>query len=464
MCPFVIRHSRRIHLSGFSIDWEVPFVSEPRVLAVQSGQTSSVDLEFPCEFAFCVHNERLFLSETPDATQDIANALEFDAQRRETAFGVHDNYAVKDHHRAELIGERQVRLFVPFASLPTPGNVFVLTPGHRLCPAMSALDSQSIQLRDVTVHHCPGMGFIAQRCRDVRLQNFVVAPSGERMTSASADGAHFVNCAGHIELSNCRFENQLDDPVNVHGLYSRISQLLSENEVEVELVHHEQRGIPIAEVGDEMGLVRNDTLATYATARVSHAEWRNRSFSRLRFEDPLPPDLQIGHVLENHEWRPDVTISGCLSRGNRARGFLLSSAGRVLIEDNTFHTPDAAILIAGDANYWFESGAVRDVTIRNNVFDSCLYGVWGKAVIDICPEIGSQHGDSGYHRGITIENNRFLVLDDRLLAVRGVAGLCWRDNTIEPSTDTAYRGVLSQRDEAPPEVFCDIEDCRDVFL
>ena len=58
-----------------------------------------------------------------------------------------------------------------------------------------------------------------------------------------------------------------------------------------------------------------------------------------------------------------------------------------MVEDNHFHNPGAAILIAGDANYWFEAGAVRDVTIRNNHFDNCNYGVWGQACIEISPEI-----------------------------------------------------------------------------
>jgi hypothetical protein len=44
----------------------------------------------------------------------------------------------------------------------------------------------------------------------------------------------------------------------------------------------------------------------------------------------------------------------------------------VLIENNRFPSSGSAILIAGDANAWYESGAVRDVTIRGHVFgESC---------------------------------------------------------------------------------------------
>lgn len=62
----------------------------------------------------------------------------------------------------------------------------------------------------------------------------------------------------------------------------------------------------------------------------------------------------------------------------------------------------SAILIADDANSWFESGPVRDVTIRGNRFIHC-----GEPVINIWPENRTARTDEPVHRNIRIEGNFF---------------------------------------------------------
>jgi hypothetical protein len=106
----------------------------------------------------------------------------------------------------------------------------------------------------------------------------------------------------------------------------------------------------------------------------------------------------------------------------------------VRIEGNHFHTPGAALLIAGDANYWFESGAVRDVPIRGNTFENCNHGVWGRAAIEINPEIAEPHqAASRYHRNIRIEDNTFHAFDGRLIFAQCVDGLAVRGNRVVAS-------------------------------
>jgi hypothetical protein len=99
----------------------------------------------------------------------------------------------------------------------------------------------------------------------------------------------------------------------------------------------------------------------------------DRDNFEVTFEGPVPAGLKVGDALENLTWSPDVTIRGCHFASNRARGALISIPGRVLIEKNRFESSGSAMLIAGDANYWYESGAVTDVTIRHNTFEApCL--------------------------------------------------------------------------------------------
>lgn len=154
---------------------------------------------------------------------------------------------------------------------------------------------------------------------------------------------------------------------------------------------------------------------------------------------------------------PEVLIKNCVIRGNRARGFLLNSRGKTVVENNFFHVPGAAILFEGDASFWFEQSGVSDVLIRNNTFDNCNYGVWGIACIQVGTGIAkSMRPVSRYHKNIVIENNIFKIFDPRLINAYCVDGLTFKNNTIQK--DTSY---ITQFPDAKPFV---IESCDNVKI
>jgi hypothetical protein len=112
----------------------------------------------------------------------------------------------------------------------------------------------------------------------------------------------------------------------------------------------------------------------------------------------------------------------------------------VLVEDNIFESSGTAILIAGDANYWYESGAVKDVTIRNNEFRyPCMSSSYQfcEGVISVFPEIPEVDSNYPFHSNITIENNRFHSFDYPVLYVMSTKNLKFRNNTITRSNKLA---------------------------
>ncbi len=428
--PFVVENSKDITFKNFSIDWARTFHSEARILAVGEG---TIDLEFPQQFPFKIDKGLLVFTGERGELYPFGNLLEFDPAKRETAFMASDYYT-GPNLLASLIGPRQIRLKVPKIK-GTPGNVLVFGAAERLHPAFTISDSARTTLTAINIYACGGMGVIAQRSSDITLDHVRVtpAPNSGRILSIPADATHFVNCTGRITMTDCLFENQMDDATNIHGIYAQIKRQLAPDEVEVKLMHPQQYGFDFIHPGTRLELVHAPSIVTYGEAVVKDVNRLNKEFTHVRFESPLPKELIAGDAVANAGPYPDVVIRRCTIRGNRARGFLLGSRGKIIIEDNVFHTAGAAILMEGDARYWFEQAGVRNLTIRHNRFENCNYGIWGKATIEVGSGIAeSQRAISRYNRNILIEDNLFQVFDEgTLVGAYSVDGLTFRNNRIE---------------------------------
>ena len=427
--PFVLSGSTRTRLRHFSIDWEIPFHGEAEVLAADS---RGVDLRICDDFPHRVADGRLEFGTEPF---EVKNILAFDAERRETAFLANDNYGIGRRCFARKTGTQLVRLEASFSNpLPTPGSILAIMGERRDYPGIIIDDCEDVEIEDVTLRHAGGMGVIAQRSANLTLRRVTVSPPAGRMISTTADATHFVNCRGHVRLLDCVFENQMDDPTNIHGIYAQVAEFSAPDTLLVRLRHHQQFGVPVITPGERIELVRGATLTTFHETTAAAVETLNKEYLRIRLQQPPSAPARPGDVVGNLTCNPNIEIRGCRCRGNRARGFLLSSAGQTVVEDNEFHVPGAAILVAADAYDWFESGPVRDLIIRRNRFLDCNYGVWGHATIQILPRIAEPDPAlPRFHRNIRIENNEFTAFDPRIVFARDIDGLCIAGNQITRS-------------------------------
>lgn len=436
--PFVIEGSSHVTLMNFSIDWKRPFYSQGIISAVDDG---GVEVEIDREtYPYHFEDGQILFDGEGWSHPFNEGVFEVDIKTGGPAYLSGDNFGFMDRPPLHVspAGENRIRFNNRFPHRPTLGNILLLRHYPRLCPGIHIKQSGEVLIERVELNHCGGMGIIAQFSENIHLNQFTVRPTPgtDRLFSVTVDAAHFVNCRGLIRIEDSFFSNQMDDPANVHGINTRIKERRDATSVIAELVHAEQRGVEIAFPGDTMGFAHNNDLLTYATGTIRAIEPIDARYSRLVFTEKLPDALRPGDVIDNHSWTADVHISECTSCNNRARGYLISTPGKVLIENNRIASAGAGIKIGGDANYWFESGAVRDVTIRNNVFGDCCYGVapWGRAVIEIDPEISNPWNNAAcFHRNIRIENNVFRTFDPGILYARSVDGIVFSGNTIEPT-------------------------------
>jgi hypothetical protein len=253
-----------------------------------------------------------------------------------------------------------------------------------------------------------------------------------RVISIIADASHFLNCKGLIKIINCAHTGAMDDFINVHGSYSKIDSIIGGNTVITSRLN--------GETGDEIWFVNPVLCQRSEVCIIKSVERLGDRTSKITFETPLPEGVRSGDYMENKTWTADLEIRNCkILKQHRARGILVTTPKKVVIEDNYFRTAGTAILIEGDMDYWFESGANRDVTIRNNVFDNCLTSgcitgnrwEWGEGIITITPSHRPQDDKTEpYHQNIRIENNTFKTFDTPLMHAISVRGLTFKNNEI----------------------------------
>ena len=443
--PFNLERCSGIRVKDLTIDFTRAFVSEGRVTAAGKG---FFEVEFPEHYSVDLLQGSLRFREPDREVYPFSSLLEFDAARKEVAYHVHDYWIWSDTYPATEVGPRRYRLYRDDFGEATVGNILAFGASARENPAFTLLDCDGVSLQDVRIYNCCGMGVIAQSSKDIELLRVDVEPTpgSDRVISLSADATHFVNCKGSIRMIDCIFRGQKDDATNVHGWYMAVDQVLSPDRLLLRWRNSGQYGIRFIKPGMTLELVDAGTMEAYARASVREVQYLNCEYAEVRFTDALPERVRATDVVAEDDGYPDVLISGCYIGNNRARGLLIGSRGKVVIEKNTFHTPGTAILFEGDGRYWYEQSGVRDVTIRDNIFDNCMYGsfTWGSAVIAVGSGIPDKE-HSRYHKNILVENNLFRGFDRRIVNVYCVDGFTFRGNTVE-FTDADYPAFGSEEE------------------
>jgi hypothetical protein len=303
-------------------------------------------------------------------------------------------------------------------------------------------ESKDITWRNVHFRFLHGMGLVHQFSENLTFDSVVVAPDPDsgRTTAAWADGLHVSGCRGRMLVTNCVFSGAHDDAINVHGTYLRMTERLPGNQIKVRFMHRQTYGFPAFRPGDEVAFVHSDSMRDYGLNRVREARLVEPKEMLLTLERPVPEGFRENDVLENVSWTPAVEIRGCKVRHIPTRGFLVSTRRPVLIESNQFFaTRMSAILMAADAQKWFESGGVRDVTIRANTFVRC-----GEPVISLSPE--NSVANSAVHENVTVRDNRFLLRGTTSVGAKSTKGLRVIGNTLEMERVVDPRSTIVTKD------------------
>lgn len=425
--PIAVLRSRNIRIRNLTLRNSSTMMLEARVTG--HGSDDTVELQpVNGREAFVLKQGRLYAQYLEGTLVPVSTNVEFTGEGGEIAAGTADNTFDVGAEAVTYEDLPDGRMLAHGVRRKPPiGNILVISAARRLGAGMFCEESTGITAENITVNACYGMGFIAQMCGDIHLDRFSTLREEGRMHTSDADATHFVNCSGRITVENCTFEGQLDDALNIHGMYTRIVGK-GEKELFVRQMHEEATGIRIYRPGDRVQALEPAPLIPYATLTVRTVEYLNNEIIRLTFEESVE-EIAVGDDIENITQEADLLFRNNIVRNNRARGMLIANRGRTVIEDCYFHTSGTAVKFESDGDYWFESGGTGDVTIRRCTFDRCKHGGWGRGVIE-CQPRRAVLPDRYFHHYIRVEDNEFRMYQECAALMDNVETFVFTGNRI----------------------------------
>lgn len=459
--PFLFEECNNVKISGVTVNWDIPFTFLGEVIAINPKEGWREIKPMREGFSWKLEKNKIMFPNIDGFNYSIlGSTLPFDKTTKKVVTGAQDMHS--DPTKVIELPNGNLRIYEKQKYYPPIGSLLSSKGDRekdRYAPAFDFKECQNININNVTVHHALGMAYLFERSEDIKILNskVVLPPNTNRVISSTADATHFANCKGDILIEGCRFENMLDDGTNVHGTYVEVNKIIDPRTIRVKLKHFEQLGFKFAAPGDEIWFIKYPSPARAETNKVTNVNVLNETYMDLTFEKNIPTDLKIGDIVENKTWNPTFTVRDCTIRNHRARNLILKTPLKTVIEDNNLSSMMSAILFRGETFFWFESGAVNDVTIRNNKFKN--YADCGKphAAIYITPRLGENFDQTEcYDKNIQIINNEIDGFNPRAVWADRAENLIIKDNKIN----------LNDEEKAPfPDapVF-QLENCKNIII
>ncbi len=312
--------------------------------------------------------------------------------------------------------------------------------------------SKNVRYENVKFHFLGNFGLVGQFSENITYDRLYCAPEwGSGRTCAGfADFVQMSGCRGEVKVLNSYFEGAHDDPINIHGTHLRVTEILSDHRVKVRFMHGQSYGFEAFFKGDAVEFVDGQSLQCLQGAKVKTVERLDEYEMILTLDRSVCADVRACEnvSVENITWTPEVEIRNNYFARIPTRGILVTTRRKVLIENNVFYRlPMSAVLVSDDARGWYESGPVRDVTIRDNLFVEC-----GSPVIALKPEVG--HYKGAVHRNVKIQSNRFVIGSGEVVESRATDDILIEDN---------YIRELGSCDNVEPYFLVD-ESCKNVVM
>ncbi|MBR2616662.1 MAG: hypothetical protein IKC56_00295 [Clostridia bacterium] len=409
--PFIFDGCKNITLSGFTLDYAKAFYMQGEVVA---STDEYVELKVKEGTSLAMQNGFLTqkVEEITQTYHDFPSMWQaFDKELKRVLFGsqcrivrfTDGEETQRDLFRAELLDSGNVRFYGKEMAEFTVGCIVVLNGESRQANTLFAFNCKNLTVQDVTAYYTPSMGVNCQTCHNVTLRRFHILLGEERhgIVTAGADATHFINCTGKVHLKECIFENMLDDGANIHGIFTKVTSV-EKNKVKVILSHNQQYGANVYFKGDTLSVYQGGGLVPRGKAKVLSSELTKENEITLTLKGTLPKE---GDLIENFTRQAKFTFDDCSVTNNRPRGVLVATRKKAVVKNSWFSNSSSCVEVSAESKYWYESGGVKNLLIKNNVFNDFCHQ-YGGAAVGIVPVYDFNEKQPEYYcQNIRIKNN-----------------------------------------------------------
>ncbi len=432
----------KITFKNFSIDYDRPFYTQGTVIEAEG---DSAVIEIPELFSYrvesgdfiaCAENwehrlitgDMLFRCFDPKTLKPSKNSGVILGLIGDKIFP-RENPPMPIHHLfAEDLGNRRVRISgLPEHFKPRVGEILAMTHEDRRKTGFLLERCSDTVLEHIRLIHIPAMGTVAILCHNITLNDYSMYIDEEcasRVVSINADSFHTVHCTGLMKVENCRFENMLDDAINVHGNYLILKEKLDDKTLMVQNRSAGRRAMQYMLPGDEIVIYKGRTQEIRRRVRVKSAEYLPDQYldMKLTLCDGIDCETEEGDCIEVMRMA-EIEVRNCYVKC--MAGFRISSGKRVTIEDCTFETAYFSVAFTGDMTYWFENTGVKDVTVKNCKFIEC-----GIPLETNCGFLPTEKAPF-YHENIKFINNEIINPREGVVKMKDVNNFVYKNNTVK---------------------------------
>lgn len=417
IAPFVMTGCKNITVKNCAIRYERAFYSQMDVTETGDGYLKlRLNPKFPCrvengylyakgsDWKNCLNRDTLLMTLFDAETKAPAGAEIILSLIGEEIFPDPNPPMPIRHLRVDSdTDQRYIYLRGDIPASWKFGTILAFSHEPRDKHGIAAVECCKITVDNVRLMNGAGMGFFGARTNDIILKRFNMFTDelSEGVVSNNADGVHCIACGGSVLMEDCIMEGMLDDGFNFHSQFCIVD---SRNETGITV---SGRGAAFPESallfasGDRIAFYRGTTYELIEEAVIVNA--LPAGYRKIFWTVDKPcGDVKPEDIVENLTRQPDITIKNC--RFGKFRGTSrLQSRGRISVEGCKFYNnTEPALLLSGDATYWFESGPVQDLTVSN-----CGFFASGGARINVDPDFSFTGQAQYYHKNITVCGNRF---------------------------------------------------------
>ncbi len=368
---FVIRNCERSKFCNFNIDWDWeknPLASIVRVKDIyfkkSDEKNAYVDYEF-VDYKKFVHSgyvRAAVLScwDIKEKSVGIENGLTmsyefFKGKQKPKTEWVSDNvlriYGVQGFNKSLKVGQ-----YYRMQHYYYDGGAFTIT------------SNKHFTMENINIFSAIGNGILITGTQKYTLLKGVkiVIPNDnlKRVITTTADHMHVAQSCGYIKIEDCEFSQGADDCINFHdtssyGVRNASNSLISRHNYAHDGAVIEFRNPDYSPTG-------------FVAVRKSVKALSDGRFE-IFFDKNLPTTKDGRFIIFNKTYDThNIIVRNSYFHSNRARGILVL-ARDVTIENCRFRRNEMGALkfeTGYTTNIWCEGYGVRNVLIRNNIFDS----------------------------------------------------------------------------------------------